>query len=192
MRGADALIRNHSYSAAASVERVISPRPASRPATDISSSISSQCRPERLSSTCSCCRGVACSRRGNQASGMPSVRPSSRSTQKLFSSNRTASGSGGKEVMPSVTGLALQTSLRRCRLLPRFCWRNLIWRGRFRSTRQRLCSRNATANGSPFFYNELTSFGRTLDDISAVSSRCFLSGTEPARLRIPANCLFRC
>src|SRR5471032_1260125 len=35
------------------------------------------------------CSGVACSRRGNHASGMPSVRPSVRSIHILSSSNRT-------------------------------------------------------------------------------------------------------
>lgn len=67
-----------------------------RPTMDTSSSISIQCSPDRLSSTWPLCSGVACKRRGSQASGTPKMRPSSRSTQKLCSSKRTASGSGEK------------------------------------------------------------------------------------------------
>src|SRR5271165_910155 len=76
--------------AARSVFRVMSPRPASRPAMEISSSMSSQWRPVRLSSTLSRWAAVACSRRGNQANGTPNVRPSLSSTHIACSSNRTA------------------------------------------------------------------------------------------------------
>jgi hypothetical protein len=48
--------------------------------------------------------GVPWRRRGNQASGTPSVRPSSKSTQKLCSSKRTDKGSG-EVVMPGVPDL---------------------------------------------------------------------------------------
>ena len=77
---------------ARSVRRVMSPRPASRPATEMSSSSSSQCRPRRLNSTRSRAAAVACSRRGNHASGTPSVRPSVSSTHIVCSSKRTAVG----------------------------------------------------------------------------------------------------
>jgi hypothetical protein len=61
---------------ACSTRFVRSPRPANRPATEISSSISSQWRSTRLSSTRWRCSGVAFSSRGNHAIGTPSVRPS--------------------------------------------------------------------------------------------------------------------
>ena len=56
---------------------------ASRSATEMSSWISSQCRPRRLSSTRLRWAGVACSRRGKNVSGTPSVRPSLSSTHML-------------------------------------------------------------------------------------------------------------
>ncbi len=76
--------------AARSVFRVMSPRPASRPAMEISSSMSSQWRPVRLSSTLSRWAAVACNKRGNHANGTPKVRPSLSSTHIVCSSNRTA------------------------------------------------------------------------------------------------------
>ena len=57
---------------------------------EISSSSFSQWRPTRLNSTRSRWAGVACIRRGNQASGTPSVRPSLRSIHIVCSSKRTA------------------------------------------------------------------------------------------------------
>jgi hypothetical protein len=75
--------------AACSVDRVTSPRPANRPAMEISSSMASQCRPTRLNATCSRSADVACNSRGNHASGTPSVRPSDSSTHIVCSSNRT-------------------------------------------------------------------------------------------------------
>ena len=56
----------------------------------MSSSIVSQCSPKCPISTASRCRGVALSRRGNQAHGMPMVRPSDQSTHIELSSNLTA------------------------------------------------------------------------------------------------------
>ena len=50
---------------------VMSPRPASSPATAMYSSNASQCSPKGLSSTCSRCWGVALSRRGNHTSELP-------------------------------------------------------------------------------------------------------------------------
>src|SRR5579884_1564952 len=78
------------YSAACSCRRVMSPRPAINPAIEISSSNSSQCNPVRLISTFARCAGEALSRRGNQASGTPNVRPSVRSTHIVCSSKRTS------------------------------------------------------------------------------------------------------
>src|SRR3954468_10172255 len=75
--------------AACSGDRVTSPRPARRPATEMSSSSASQCRPRRPNSTCSRWAGVACNRRGNHASGTPSVRPSDSSTHIVSVSKRT-------------------------------------------------------------------------------------------------------
>jgi hypothetical protein len=72
-----------------SVECVTSPRPASKPATEISSSMASQCKPTRLISTCSRSAGVARNSRGNHASGTPSVRPSVSSTHIVYSSKWT-------------------------------------------------------------------------------------------------------
>jgi hypothetical protein len=77
------------YYAACSVDLVISPRPASRPAIEISSSMASQCRPTRVSSTWLRSTGVARNNRGNHASGTPSVRPSVNSTHIVCSSKRT-------------------------------------------------------------------------------------------------------
>src|SRR5579863_1198451 len=56
---------------------------------EISSPRSSQCRPRVLLTTCSRCACEPRNRRGNHASGTPSVRPSDNSIQKLSSSNRT-------------------------------------------------------------------------------------------------------
>src|SRR5579884_3532150 len=69
---------------------VISPRPASKPATEISSSSSSQCRPIRLIATRWRASALACRRRGYHAKGTPNVRPSERSTHIVCSSKRTA------------------------------------------------------------------------------------------------------
>ena len=66
-----------------------SPRPASSPATETSSSSASQCRPRLLKRTCCRSSGVARSRRGNHASGTPIVRPSLNSTHIQSASNRT-------------------------------------------------------------------------------------------------------
>ena len=81
------------------MDRVTSPRPARRPATEISSSSASQCRPTRLSSTWLRSSGVAWSRRGNHASGIPSVLPSDSSTHIVCSSKRTLVA---EMVMPSL------------------------------------------------------------------------------------------
>src|SRR4029077_10457251 len=78
------------YHTARSDCRVMSLRPASRPAIEISSSRSSQCRPTRLISTRVRASGLACKRRGNHASGTPKVRPSVKSTHIVCSSKRTA------------------------------------------------------------------------------------------------------
>ena len=66
--------------------------PASRPATEMSSSSASQCKPPLLSSTSARCSALASSRRGNQASGAAIVLPSARLTHMVSSSNRTALG----------------------------------------------------------------------------------------------------
>ena len=66
--------------------------PASRPATEMSSSSASQCKPPLLSSTWARCSALAPSRRGNQASGAAIVLPSARLTHMVSSSNRTALG----------------------------------------------------------------------------------------------------
>src|SRR5580692_7760538 len=65
-------------------------RPASRPAIEISSSRSSQCRPTRLISTRARASVLACKSRGNHANGTPKVRPSVKSTHIVCSSKRTA------------------------------------------------------------------------------------------------------
>src|SRR6185437_3894661 len=65
---------------------VWSPSPASSPATEMSSSSASQCRPRLLIRTCAHCSAVPCSKRGNHASGTPMIRPSLRSTHMLASS----------------------------------------------------------------------------------------------------------
>lgn len=70
----------------------MSPWPASSPSIEIFSSIASQWIPRRLSSKSWRCAGVAWSRRGNHASGTPSVRPSSISTHMQSSSKRSALG----------------------------------------------------------------------------------------------------
>ena len=75
--------------AAWSVRRVTSPRPANSSGTEMSSSISSQCRPTRVSSTRARCAGLASRRRGKHASGTPSVRPSLSSTHIVCSSKCT-------------------------------------------------------------------------------------------------------
>jgi hypothetical protein len=89
LRGTDLVGRDH---AAAGRRTVTSPRPASRPSTEMSSSRSSQCRPfpVTLIRHCPRCAGVACSNRGNHAIGTPIVRPSCSSTHIVTSSNRTA------------------------------------------------------------------------------------------------------
>jgi len=69
---------------------VMSPWPASRPSIEMSSSRASQWMPRELSSKPARCSGVAAKRRGNQANGTPTTRPSSRSTHRLSSSKRTA------------------------------------------------------------------------------------------------------
>ena len=66
--------------------------PASRPATEMSSSSASQCKPPLLSSTWARCSALASSRRGNQASGAAIVLPSAKLTHMVSSSNRTALG----------------------------------------------------------------------------------------------------
>src|SRR6185312_10566448 len=66
-----------------------SPCPASRPATEMSSSSASQCRPRLLIRTCSRCSGVLCRSRGNHASGTPITLPSLRSTHMLSASKCT-------------------------------------------------------------------------------------------------------
>src|ERR1700730_6923457 len=71
------------------VRLVTSPRPANSSGTEISSSISSQCRPTRVSSTRARCAGLASRRRGNHASGTPSVRPSLSSTHIVCASKCT-------------------------------------------------------------------------------------------------------
>src|SRR6185437_11376229 len=68
----------------------MSPRPASRPAIEMSSSRSSQCRPMRLISTRCLASALAFKRRGNHARGTPNVRPSDSSTHIVCSSKRTA------------------------------------------------------------------------------------------------------
>jgi hypothetical protein len=78
--------------------RDTSPRPANKPAIEISSSNSAQCRPPYEISTIVLCSGVAFSKRGNQTKGTPNVRPSLRSTHRLLSSKRMASA---KMVIPS-------------------------------------------------------------------------------------------
>src|SRR5580698_10644572 len=77
------------YHTARSDCRVMSLRPASKPAIEISSSRSSQCKPTRLISTRARASGLACKRRGNHASGTPKVRPSVKSTHIVCSSKRT-------------------------------------------------------------------------------------------------------
>ena len=67
-------------------------RPANSPATKMSSSSASQCKPPLLSSTNARCSGVASSRRGNQTNGAAMVRPSDKLTHKVSSSNRIAVG----------------------------------------------------------------------------------------------------
>src|SRR5580704_1638996 len=79
-----------SYHTARSDCRVMSLRPARRPAIEISSSRSSQCSPTRLISTRARASELACKRRGNHASGTPKVRPSVKSTHIVCSSKRTA------------------------------------------------------------------------------------------------------
>jgi hypothetical protein len=78
--------------AGCSVDGVTWPRPASRPAMEMSSSMASQCRPMRLNSTWLRSSGVARKSRGNHASGTPSVRPSVSSTHIVCSSKRTLVG----------------------------------------------------------------------------------------------------
>jgi len=56
----------------------------------MSSSSSSQCSPRLLMDTWSRCSAEPCSKRGNQASGTPRVRPSESSTHMLSWSKRTA------------------------------------------------------------------------------------------------------
>lgn len=70
----------------------MSPRPAIRPATEISSSSASQCRPIGLRVTAARWVGVACKRRGNHASGTPRVRPSDKTTHMLSSLKLTCWG----------------------------------------------------------------------------------------------------
>jgi hypothetical protein len=69
LMGIASLHPSYELYAACSVDRVTSPRPANRPAMEISSSMASQCRPTRLNSTCSRSADVACNSRGNHASG---------------------------------------------------------------------------------------------------------------------------
>jgi hypothetical protein len=66
--------------------------PARRPATEMSSSSASRCKPPLLSSTWARCSALAFSRRGNQANGVAMVRPSDRLTHMVSSSKRTALG----------------------------------------------------------------------------------------------------
>ena len=65
---------------------------------EMSSSSASQCRPKALIVTWARSVGVACSRRGNQTSGTPMVRPSLSATQRLSSSKLTFSA---EMIMPS-------------------------------------------------------------------------------------------
>ena len=66
--------------------------PARRPATEMSSSSASQCKPPLLSSTWARCSALASSRRGNQANGAAMVHSSDTLTHMVSSSKRSALG----------------------------------------------------------------------------------------------------
>ncbi len=68
---------------------VLSPNPFNNAAMEISSSKLPQCNPRGLIRQRRRCAGVPASKRGNQANGTPSVRPSVNSTHMLSGSKLT-------------------------------------------------------------------------------------------------------